>query len=230
MSRRLNDKLVKIICIFLTLVFSIAAVQADLNVEIGFTMPNATNLWIGVVDRIKGNQCREDEIGMYANTKSYVLNLDSGEGFKLMPDKKIAVKISFDKSILTNEIAIDAIKDTGKSEIVNGHDTEIYTYTSSKGNCTLWIANDFPNFGTIKQDLVKRDRLREMTQVGLFNLSTLPGMLLKCHVDTILTNAMQFRVIINEEPIDESIFELPKDYHFANTNEIFSATNEPPTK
>jgi hypothetical protein len=42
MSRRLNDKLVKIICIFLTLVFSIAAVQADLNVKIGFTMPRMT--------------------------------------------------------------------------------------------------------------------------------------------------------------------------------------------
>jgi hypothetical protein len=211
------------------ILFWITIAHADLNVEIGFTMPNATNLWIGVVDRIKGNQCREDEIGMYANTKSHILNLDSGEGFKLMPNKKIAVKISFDKSILTNEIAIDAIKDTGKSEVVDGHDTEVYTYTSSKGNCTLWIANDFPNFEIIKQDLVKRDRLREMTQVGLFNLSTLPGMLLKCHVDNILTNA-QFRVVINEEPIDESIFEMPKDYHFANTNEAVSTTNEPSAK
>jgi Domain of unknown function (DUF4412) len=224
--------------LFLSLtVFYISCARADLNVEMGFKLPNSTNLCVGVVDRIKGNRCREDEIVAYFNNESYVLNLDSGEGFKLIQDKKMAVKLSFDQSILTNAIAVDAIKDTGKSEIVNGNDAEIYTYTNSKGNYTLWIAKDLPNFETIKRDLVKRDRLRETTRVGLLYLSTLPGILLKCRADSVPTNALQFHVIISEESIDESIFDLPKDYHLystnapvANTNQVISTTNEPAIK
>ena len=212
------------------ILFSITIAHADISVKLGFTLPNSTNLWVGEVDRIKGNQCREDEIVMYANTKSHVLNLDTDEGFTLMPDKKMAVKTSFDRFVLTNAIPVDAIKNTGKSEIVNGQDAEIYTYTNSKGSFTLWIAKDFSNFETIKADLVKRDKLREMTQVGFFHLSTLPGMLLKYRVDNMPTNAPPLQVIVNEEPIDESIFEAPKDYHFANTNEAVSTTNEPPAK
>jgi hypothetical protein len=41
----------------------------------------------------------------------------------------------------------------------------------------------------------------------------------------------------NEDPIDDTNFEVPKDYHFystnapaANTNEVISATNEPAIK
>ena len=149
----------------------------------------------------------------------------------------MAVKISLDQSALTNAVAIDAIQDTGKTELVNGYDAKIYTYTNSSMICTLWIVKDFPNFETIKVDLDKRDRL----QSGLLHLSTLPGMLLKFRLEKSVTNESgwkpQLRVIVKEEPIDESIFEVPKDYHFystntpvANTNEAVSTTNAPPTK
>ncbi len=214
------------------ILFNLTIAHADLSVEMGLTLPDSTNLWVGVVDRIKGSQCREDEIGMYANMKSHVLNLDTGEGFTLTPDKKIAVKTVLNQSARTNAIAVDAIKDTGMTEAVNGYDAEIYTYTSSKGNYTLWIAKDFSNFAKIKQDLVKRDRLHTMTKSGILHLSTLPGMLLKFGNAT--TNAggynPQFHVFMKEEPIDDSVFDLPKDYHFANTNETVSTTNAPPTK
>jgi hypothetical protein len=193
--------------------FGMTIARADLRVEIGLIGPNATNVLIGVVDRIKGNKCRQDIFFERQNAESQIIDLDAGDGFKLIPDKKTAIKISIGQFIQTNRIAIDEINDTGKAEIVNGYDTEIYTYTNIYGSSyMLWIANDFPNFKTVKNDLVKRDRLNMATRSGLFHLSTLPGMLVKCHAFVMPTNAPPFQVVINEEPIDESIFEVPKDY------------------
>jgi hypothetical protein len=199
--------------------------------------PNSTNLFAGVVDRIKGNQCREDMFLGGGAFGSEILNLDTGKAFKLMPDKKMAVKTYLDQSVLTNAIAIDAIKDTGKTEMVNGYNAKIYNYTNSIGSYTLWIAKDFTNFETIKADLAKRDRLRELTRNGFFHLSTLPGMLLKYRADNMPANRPSLQVILNEDPIDDSIFEVPKDYHFydtnapvANTNTVISATNAPTIK
>jgi len=62
-------------------------------------------------------------------------------------------------------------------------------------------------------------------------------MLLKYRADNMPANGPTIQVIVNEEPIDDSVFEAPKDYHFystnapaANTNQVISATNEPPVK
>jgi hypothetical protein len=211
------------------LLLSITIAHADLNIEMGFIKPNSTNILLGVMDRIKGNKCRED---MFYNgiIGMKIVNLDTCEAFNLMPDKNMPMRTLLSQSVLTNAIAIDAIKDTRKTEKVNDYDAEIYTYTNSTGSYTLWIANDFPNFETIKGDLIKRDRLHEVTRNGFFHLSTLPGMLLKYRADDTPTNAPPIQVIVSEEPIDESVFEMPKNYHFENTNEVISATNEPPTK
>jgi hypothetical protein len=194
-------------------IFGMTVARADLHVEIGLIGLNPTNVLMGVVDRIKGNKCRQDIFFEGQNAESQIINMNTGEGFQLVPDKKTAVKTSVDQSMRTNQIAIDAIKDTGEKEIVDGYDAEIYTYSSSTGgDFTLWIAKGFPNFEIIKSELIKRDRLNMATRSGLFHLSTLPGMLLKCHAAITPTNAPPFRVLINEEPIDESIFEVPKDY------------------
>jgi hypothetical protein len=211
------------------ILFSITIAHADLNVEMGFIKPNSTNILLGVMDRIKGNKCRED---MFYNgiIGIKILNLDTCEAFNLMPNKNMPMKTLLNQSVLTNAIPIDAIKDTGKTEMVNGYDAKIYTYTNSTGSYTLWISKDFPSFETIHADLIKRDRLREVTRNGFFHLSTLPGMLLTYRPDDMPTNAPSIQVIVNKELIDDSVFEVPKDYHFANTNEAVSTTNEPSAK
>jgi hypothetical protein len=211
------------------LLLSIAIARADLTIAIGYSPQNSTNLLIGVMDRVNGNKIRQD-IFFRGTIGIKILNLDTRELFNLMPDKNVPMKTLLNQSVLTNAIVIDAIKDTGKTEMVNGYDAKIYSYTNSNAGYTLWIAKDFPNFETIKADLVKRDRLREVSRNGLFHLSTLPGMLLKYRADNMPANGPALQVIVSEEPIDESAFEAPKDYHFANTNEVVSTTNEPPTK
>jgi hypothetical protein len=97
--------------LFLSLtVFYISYARAELNLEMGITLPNSTNLYVGVVDKIKGNQCREDEVVAYYNNESHILNLNSGERFTLTPGKKMAVKTYLDQSMRTNAIPIDAIE------------------------------------------------------------------------------------------------------------------------
>jgi hypothetical protein len=191
--------------------FSIAIAHADLTVEIGYKPQNSTNLLLGIMDRVKGDKIRED-IFYNGIIGIKILNLDTREVFNLMPDKNMPMKTLLNQSVLTNAIAIDVIKDTGKTEMVNGYEAKLYTYKINSTSYTLWITRDFPNFETIKADLVKRDRLREVTRNGLFHLSTLPGMLLKYRADNMPTNGPPLQFIINEELVDESVFEVPKDY------------------
>ncbi len=213
---------------------SLSLARADLSLKIGFvglTGQNKTNFLMGVINRVKGNKIREDVFFEGVDVESKILNLDTGEEFKLSSDQKSAIKISFDQSALTNVIPIDAIKDTGKTETVNGCDAKIYNFSNFVGaNYTLWVAKDFPHFEIIKKDLVKRDRLHLTTHSQGIHISTLPGMLLKYSINNSDTNASLLQVIVSEEPIDDLVFEVPKDYHFITTNEVISATNEPPTK
>ena len=75
--------------LFLSLIiFNVSVALADLKVEMGSTAPNSTNILVSFVDRIKGNKVREDAFFEGANIGSKILNLDTGKGFKLMPDKK----------------------------------------------------------------------------------------------------------------------------------------------
>jgi hypothetical protein len=168
--------------IFLSLtVFYISFAHADLSLKIALMGKHGTNSLSGALDRIKGNKIREDQFFEGVNVGNKILNLDTGEEFKLLPDQKAAEKIPFDLSVLTNVIPIDAIKDTGKTGIVDGYDTKIYILTNSDGTTsTIWIAKDFPHFEMIKEELVKRDRF---SHAGRIHFSTLPGMLLKSSID-----------------------------------------------
>jgi hypothetical protein len=223
------------------IVLCISVAHADLTVKMGYTGymgQNKTNYpSMGFITRIKGKKIREDVFFEGGNIGNRILNLDMDEAFKLLPDQKMVVKIPFDRSALTNAIPIDIIKDTGKTETVDGYEAEIYTFTRSDGATnSMWIAKDFPNFETIKTDLAKLDRFHLATESGGFHMSTLPGMLLKCTVDNLHKNIL-LQLVVIEGSVDESIFEVPKDYRFystnapvANTNQVISATNEPPAK
>ena len=211
--------------IFLTFTFTIFYIsfaRADLTLKIALMGKDGTNSLSGTLDRIKGNKIREDQFFAGVNIGSKILNLDTCELFNLMPDKNMPMKTLLNQSVLTNAIPTDLIKDTGETEIVDGYDAKIYILTDPDGTTnTIWIAKNFPHFEIIKKDLVKRDRLNHE---GRIHFSTLPGMLLKCSVDS-RKNAPLLQFFINEEPIDDSVFDLPKDYHFYSTNAPVTNTN-----
>jgi hypothetical protein len=242
MSRRLNDKLVKIICIFLTLVFSIAAARADLVMELNYTSPK-----IKLVVKIKEDKICYDTFINENEVWSLIVDLKTDDRFRLDRMSKGIVK---NPSILhddTNAIAKaewPKFQDTGKTETLNGYEAEIYKWTNFDGLPeTLWVAKNYPNFGKIKNDLSKLDigKLNNI-KIGMPQLSSLSGMPLKLLIAHNISNTNGIDLPITllsakEESLDDTNFDLPKDYHFystnapvANTNEAVSTTNEPSAK
>jgi hypothetical protein len=212
-------KLNKLLCalILLALVFIITTAQADLVMEQNVIGPESTN---DAVIKIKGDKIRADSAER--GDSSMMIDLNTGDEFTLLHKQKEVVKTStssmqfrktayYAKAVAANA-KLPKPQDTGKTEIVNGYDAEIYTWTNSRGMTeTLWVAKNFPNFEKIKNDLAKLDKLNASNMEKMTpDQSTLPGMLLKMQwsgigdesgltVTTTLVSA-------KEESIDDSVF------------------------
>jgi hypothetical protein len=215
----------KRIFILPALVFTIVAARADLVIEQSVVGPQSTRN--GII-KIKGDKIRADMVDGTLSDRSQIIDLNTGDEFTLLHNKKEVVKTSLMKfrqtSYYSNAIAANTKLpkplNTGKTEKVNGYDTEIYTWTNSRGMTeTLWVAKNFPNFGKIKNDLAKLDKLNDAELDKMApDQSALSGMLIKMQWAgigpkesglTLTTTLISAKV----EPIDASIFEVPKDYH-----------------
>jgi hypothetical protein len=156
MNRRLNDKFVKTICIFLALVFSIAVAQADLVMELNFTSSK-----IKTAVKVKGDKVCYDTFINGNNIWSLIIDLKTDDYFRLDHMQKGIVKNLPIPPDYTNAIAKATwpkLQDTGKSEILNGYEAEIYNWTNSNGVTeTLWVAKNYLNYEQIKNDLAKLD-------------------------------------------------------------------------
>ena len=105
--------------------------------------------------------------------------------------------------------------DTGKSEAVNGRETEIYSWSGAHGLIqTLWVDRNFPDFGAIKTELAKIDRFNDTGphRNAQPALCLLPGMAVKTVTvfeGRAVTNTL---VLAKPQPVDAALFELPADY------------------
>jgi hypothetical protein len=230
----------KTICIFFALAFSIAVAQADLVMELNFTSQK-----IKMVVKVKGDKVCYDTFINGNKIWSFII-VKTDDYFRLDHMQKGIVKNLSISPDYTNTIAKATwpkLQDTGKSEMLNGYEAEIYNWTNSNGVTeTLWVAKNYPNFEQIKNDLAKLDlgklNVKKMWMPELGSLSGMPLKLLIPHNDTDTNRADVLTLLsAKEESIDDTNFDLPKDYRFystnapvANTNQVISATNEPPTK
>jgi Domain of unknown function (DUF4412) len=215
-------KSMKRIHILLGLGLTVVVAHADLIIETREVTPQMTK--DGVL-RIKGAKIRADVVG---DDKSLIIDSNTGDELTLSHERKEALRTSLLKfrqtARYTNAIAAKARlpkpRSTGKTEKVNGYDTEIYAWTNSYGMpVTLWVAMNFPNLARIKKELAALDKLND-TYMEKYapDSSEVPGMCLKMQSvgvskkDVGLTNTTTL-VSVREETIDASIFEVPKDYH-----------------
>ncbi|MGH7990238.1 MAG: DUF4412 domain-containing protein [Limisphaerales bacterium] len=232
----------KIILIILTLIYGIAVVRADLVMELSW----GPALKLAV--KVKGDKIRYDFFFNGYGGSSLIADLKTGDSFNLEQMQKSIIRRP--SIVETNVVSLKKewprFQDTDKTEKLNGYEAEIYKRTSSNMVETLWVAKDYPNFDKIKSDLVKLDQFKlNDKKVWMPELSSLSGMPLKLlipldqNVTYGATNVSLTLISAKEESIDDSVFELPKDYHFlsantnapvANTNKVISATNETPTK
>lgn len=148
-----------------------------------------------------------DSISLFTNIKKYLKR--SGTEIRQQMEK--------DKQASTNDLTAPPAPavDTGKSAIVNGLNTEIYTWMGANGLVeTLWVATNFPNYDTIKPELVKLDKFNVTGPHpnAQPQLSRLPGLVLKSESLLKGHKTTTTLVTIKMEPVAPSLFELPQDY------------------
>jgi hypothetical protein len=232
----------KTACIFLTLIFSTAITYADLVMELNWGSP-----MIKATTKLKGNKILFDIYFNEDKGGSLIADLKTGERFNIQYWSKKIIKTPSILPDYTNaftKTASPKFQDTGKAEILNGYEAEIYKWTNSDDVTeTLWVAKNYPNFKEMKDDLSKLDKLND--KKWMLNFSSLSGMPLKLFIpDKDDARGLTFTLLsAKEESIDDTNFDLPKDYHYytnapvantnapvVNTNQVISATNEAPTK
>jgi hypothetical protein len=209
--------------IFLVITFSSVAARADFVMEEHAVF--WTNLNSEIITKIHGDKIRIDKFANLPGSVYGISDVKTGDELTLMPDKKIVMKSSAadvkemaekmkKRSGNTNAVPIKPV-DTGKSEKVDGYDTEIYTWSRNDLIETMWVAKDFPDYEKIKIELAK------MEQSSAFlsrkdkepDVSVLPGMVVKKYI--VGSNGRTATITLVSakiEPVDPSVFEVPSGY------------------
>jgi hypothetical protein len=206
------------------------AARADLVMQNQSILSNETNIF---TTRIHGDKIRDDsddDSGI-----SFIKDANTGDMTILWNKKKMFINHPGAKTIeqieRMNKQSGDAkrrLLDTGKSEKVGRYNAEIYTLSDTNGDTvSFWVAKDFPNYQHIKTYLATFDKANfaGMGKDTPFELSKLPGMVVKAEsVSTILTHTRTL-ISVKEEPIDASFFEIPKDYKETDPLKDIQSTN-----
>ncbi len=224
--------------ILFALLFSTAALRADLTME---QQSADTNRTVVTITKLHGNMMRMEQPG---NNLVVIANLSTRDSFTLLTNKtylkrwgsevkwemKEEIKFSHGTNEIDNPPA--AAVDTGKSESVNGYDAEIYTWSGAYNlKETLWVAKSYPNYNTIRIELAKLDLFNDTGPHRNIQpiLSLLPGMVLKSESvvrgHTVTTTLVSTKL----DALDASVFEVPADYKmWKRPGSENSITNAPP--
>jgi peroxiredoxin len=206
---------------FLFLAFNLVAARADFIIKqkVESAMQNGD-----MTMQIKGDKIRVDVSAAPVGDMSTIMDLSTGDSVVLMHKQKIAMKVSGAQmkqmmEAMKNQQGDSAAtkpQDTGKTEKVGDYDAEIYTWSNANGvSATIWVAKDFPNYAKINEQLRK---LNESVAAGMAkgmgpDPKSLPGMAVKTVAEVLGQKVTTTLVSVKEEPIDASVFEMPKDYH-----------------
>ena len=183
--------------------------------------------------KIKGDRIRVDMAAGPMGNVSTIMDLDAGDSTTLLHQQKMAMKISAAqmqqmmqkmKGRLNNDATnaeTPKFQDTGKTETVGDYNAEIYTWTNNNNNSggTIWVAKDFPNYAEIKTQLDKlsKSSFGQMSKGIAPDTSTLPGMVVKTKAEVQGQEITMTLISAQEEPVDASAFEIPKDYQEMNS-------------
>jgi len=103
---------------------------------------------------------------------------------------------------------------TGKKEKINGYDTDEYTCLIGGMKVSYWIAKNFPDWHKLLDAMMKfqHGSLAAMARGIAPSAFDLPGMPIRTEVDMggqKLTTTLES---VKDEPLDESIFQVPSGY------------------
>lgn len=215
----MNKSAIILFTLFSSLVFG----RADLTINqkiVGHERPHRITTWLH--DDKMRTELRDDAY-------SVIIDLKTWDSITLMTGQKKFAKHTGAEIRQQNEFLKNAAgpldKDmnntparpmaTGKTEKVDGYETEIYTWSGARGLIqTLWVAKEYPNYTAIKAELAKIDRynIAGPHKNSQPELSLLPGMVIKTENNLNGQKGTIMLVSANVEPVDASVFEVPAGY------------------
>jgi hypothetical protein len=219
---KIMPSMTRLILALIAFFFSTAALRADLVLE---QQTSDTNRTQRVIIKLHDDKMRLDQPDDHL---SVIVDLRTRDSITLLTTNKtylqrygadIKWKVELEKKNTGGTNEMDAMPapamDTGKSEAVNGYDTEIYTWSGAHGlTTTLWVAKNFPNYEAIKTELGKLDSFNDSGphRNAQPKLSALPGMVLKSESVFEGRKVTTSLVSVKVEPVSAILFELPVDY------------------
>jgi hypothetical protein len=215
----------KYLFICLTLLGSLTASRADLALQ---QKADDGKHFRDLSILLHGDKMRLD-VERGTNAIFVIVDLGTRDSLTLMPATKTYIKRTGTelkqlaetrrKAAGTNALDMDALPvpavPTGKTEKIDGLDTEIYTWSGGhKLEETLWVAKDYPNYKLIQPELAKVDAYNRdgAHRNGQPEMGRLPGMVVRVVVSADGEKGTNTLVSAKVDPLDAALFELPADY------------------
>ena len=192
--------------------------RADLVIEQKMESPVITG---NVTMKLKGERARMDMPSPLGGSVTTLMDFKSGEIIMLLHQQKMAARLTIadlkkqqeagQKALGMDPTKFEKPKPTGKTEKVGDFDTEIFEMNQGALQVKLWIAKDFPNAQSVKEQMLK---LSSAIGGAGFDPSKVdvPGMVVKSEVGTPNGKMIITLVKAKEEPVDDKEFERPEGY------------------
>jgi hypothetical protein len=211
----------KPIFISLAMVCAAAGARADLVMQQQITV--STNNSVATM-KVKGSKVRLDLYAAQPRAISTITDLKTGDAITLLHNQKMFVKTSGAPTKQTLPSGNGATANpapkpplpqaTGKTQKVGDYDTELYTWSNSRGIAgTAWVAKNFPDYARIRTDLAVLDKAAADANNSTDpELSALPGMVVRSQVTGGGQTITVALISAKKESVDASLFQIPSGY------------------
>jgi hypothetical protein len=209
-------KLVGFALLFSAWVFS---VRADLTVVQKIEGAGAGEMTM----KIKGDKARIDLTPQVTT----IIDGKTGDIINLMHEQKSVVRMSADQVKAAMEMAAKfnsksektgtgekaKFVPTGKKEVINGFETEQYTYETPDYKGTYWIAPRYPDGAAILKQLQSiNPDVWKTANTQMPDYRDFPGLPIKTTISGSGTQITTTLIAVKQDPLSDADFIIPKDF------------------
>jgi Domain of unknown function (DUF4412) len=171
---------------------------------------------------------------------SVIIDAKTGDTITLMHPQKQMMRIPGDKmraiAEMTNKFATDKgvnekpkLTPTGKKEVINGMQTDIYASEGPTSKTTYWIATNYPNASQILKEMQTMQSSQwTIQQTGMPDFRDFPGLPLKITVNSGGKEITSNLISLKQDAIADTEFSLPADYSEIKMPTILSGGKKAP--
>ena len=170
---------------------------------------------------IQDSKCRADfEGGMLAGLSvimtpgndSVYLHHPSKALYRVSPEEMQRQFENLPAAQMVKESLSTKPQPTGKTETIEGYETEIYTLKSNLMEMTFWVAKNFPQFDQIQAAFRSMERFAGPNNPITGGIHSLPGLIVQSETNSFGIKQTQKLVSSKESPLQAELFATPQNY------------------